>query len=178
MDKRQQKTRAAILDAFYKLICRKDLDQININDIINIANIGRSTFYLHFKTKEDLVKATYTSYFSDLLASLQSDDLYNTYYSIILFFAEKDSRALRIIASVNRDRFLDLFQRSLEEMFRSKDHAEFQFVKDGIPHQFLISHVTATIVNSIRWWLLTGRVETPENMARYFYSVIHPVLNS
>ena len=32
MDKRQQKTRDSILDAFYQLICRKNLEQININD--------------------------------------------------------------------------------------------------------------------------------------------------
>ena len=178
MDKRQQKTGLAILNAFVQLLVRKDLEQININDIIDIANIGRSTFYLHFKTKEDLIKATYTYCFSDLLSSLQSDDLYNAYYSIILFFADKDSKALRIIASVNRDRFLNLFQLSLEELFRDKDHSDFQFVKDGVPHPLLISYVAATIVNTIRWWLLTGRVETPENMARYFYSIIHPVLNS
>ena len=54
MDRRQARTRQAIIDAFVNLLDKSSYEKISVKEIIDTANVGRSTFYSHFETKDDL----------------------------------------------------------------------------------------------------------------------------
>jgi AcrR family transcriptional regulator len=54
-DRRIQRTRQLLLQALFSLIEEKGFDVVTVQDIIDRANVGRSTFYTHFVDKEDLL---------------------------------------------------------------------------------------------------------------------------
>ncbi len=54
-DRRVARTRNLLQDALTALIVEKGYDPITVQDILDKANVGRSTFYAHFKDKQDLL---------------------------------------------------------------------------------------------------------------------------
>jgi len=54
-DRRTQKTKTALAEALKQLILEKGYDAITIQDIIDKANTGRSTFYAHYEGKDQLL---------------------------------------------------------------------------------------------------------------------------
>jgi len=57
IDRRVLRTRRALQHAFLRLITEKGYDAVSIQDICEAADVGRSTFYLHFASKDDLKRA-------------------------------------------------------------------------------------------------------------------------
>lgn len=49
------RTRRQLEQAVFNLLREKDFDSITIQDIVDTADLGRGTFYLHFKDKEEAV---------------------------------------------------------------------------------------------------------------------------
>lgn len=55
MDRRVRKSREALYSAFIALIVERGYDAISVQEIINAADVGRTTFYAHFKSKDELL---------------------------------------------------------------------------------------------------------------------------
>src|SRR6266545_7388977 len=67
-DRRIQKTQALLREALVSLIHEKPYDAIAVTEILERANVGRSTFYTHFRDKDELL----ADCIHDMLRSVQS----------------------------------------------------------------------------------------------------------
>lgn len=70
-DRRIQKTQTLLRQALVSLIREKSYDLIAVKEILDRANVGRSTFYMHFRDKDELL----VSGIHDMLRSVQSAGL-------------------------------------------------------------------------------------------------------
>jgi AcrR family transcriptional regulator len=68
-DRRVRRTRELLRRAFLSLILEKGYDRITVQDILDRADVGRSTFYAHYRDKEDLLQAG----FEDIRAALAGE---------------------------------------------------------------------------------------------------------
>ena len=129
MDRRQQKTRKAIFDAFTALLAKKNYAEITVQDIIVEANVGRSTFYDHFDTKEALLKALCSELFDHIILSAQDSSHSHGLYSDetapdsvclhMLQHLQKDScYVVRLFSGENNELFMRYFREGLLEVAR------------------------------------------------------------
>lgn len=70
IDRRVAKTRAAICQALNDLMAEKKYASITIQDIIDRANVGRTTFYSHFIDKDELLNSCIETVFESFPKSL------------------------------------------------------------------------------------------------------------
>ncbi|MCL5042120.1 MAG: TetR/AcrR family transcriptional regulator [Gammaproteobacteria bacterium] len=57
--RRTQRTHELLLDTMYQLVLEKDYREITVQDLLDRSGVARSTFYAHFRDKEDLLVAGY-----------------------------------------------------------------------------------------------------------------------
>ncbi len=70
-DRRIQKTQKLLHEALVSLMHEKSYDSIVVKEILNRANVGRSTFYTHFRDKDELL----VSGIHEMLRSVQLTEL-------------------------------------------------------------------------------------------------------
>jgi AcrR family transcriptional regulator len=68
-DRRVRRTRRLVQEALVALIIERGYDRVTVQDVLDRADVGRSTFYAHFRDKE----ALFGSCFDDLRESLQRE---------------------------------------------------------------------------------------------------------
>jgi AcrR family transcriptional regulator len=71
-DRRVRRTRANLQRALIELVAEQDLSQINVADVVDRADVSRSTFYDHYRDVHELAEAACTSMVDDMLAPLTS----------------------------------------------------------------------------------------------------------
>ena len=65
--RRERQTKQAMADSIMRLMLKKSIDQITVNEIVDAAGLTRMTFYRHFKDKYDLVDWIYRTQAVDFL---------------------------------------------------------------------------------------------------------------
>lgn len=187
MDRRQKKTRSAVFQAFGKLLENKSYHNITVQEIIDEANIGRSTFYAHFETKDDLLKALCQELFDHVIESaldrshthgLYSDDSApdSVFCHLFQHLAENNSNILGLLSCESSEIFLRYFKNSLNELVRSQLSDREQGERPRLPEGFLVNHISSSFVETVLWWIEEGMKQTPVELNEYFRMVIDPVL--
>src|SRR6516165_9120812 len=73
-DRRVRRTRANLQRALLELVAEQDLSAISVADVVDRADVSRSTFYDHYRDVHELAEAACTSIIDDLIASLTAID--------------------------------------------------------------------------------------------------------
>ena len=187
MDRRQQKTRTAIFSAFTSLLAEKSYRKITVQEIIDAANVGRTTCYAHFETKDDLLKELCEELFGHIIGSAMDCTHTHGLYSdgsapesvfchLLQHLQENDRNIISLLSCESSEMFLRFFKDSLNELVR------FQFINQNrkantdIPEDFLINHISGSFVEMVLWWIKGHRKQTPEDLDRYFRAVIEPII--
>ena len=66
-DRRVARTKAALTRALFELLGEKDFDKISITELAQRADVDRKTFYLHYRSVEEILE----DFYEDMLARLQ-----------------------------------------------------------------------------------------------------------
>ena len=177
MDRRQQKTRKLIFEAFSTLLAKKKFSSITVQEIINEANIGRSTFYSHFETKDELLRIMcndiFDHVFSEDLDSEQThdfsneNDLKSKLTHILYHLQDKKKDIVGILSYESGELFLYYFKIYLTRML--KDYLP--GLPDTAPPEYVLQYLVGGFSETIVWWTQKKMAHSPEEIIRYFYAV-------
>ena len=188
MDRRQKKTREAIFTAFESLLAEKNYNRISIQEIIDKADVGRTTFYAHFETKDSLLQELCNDLFDHVFStknpqietthdfSLSEGNSRTIVTHILYHLQDSKKNIIRLFQGESNDIFIAYFKRYLDEMIVKFILKGIKRKSSDLPEDFLQDHISATFVNMIEWWINHGMKETPEQLCQYFFAVIEPIL--
>ncbi len=71
LDRRSQRSRRVITNALLDLLLTKKFNEITIQEITDEADVGRATFYLHYRNKEECLMQLLTDGFDSLVAEIE-----------------------------------------------------------------------------------------------------------
>ena len=179
-DRRTRRTRQHLRDTFVTLLKEKRYEDISVQDIIERADVARSTFYVHYMDKEDLLVGRWGVFASNLGA--HSDVLKheeNEGHSLLSTLGwfrhiEAQGDLLKIIA---KDPAMDLAMKTLhgillEDMqMRIQNHLP-ENENAPIPPSLAVEYLAGSLMTLLKWWVKQGMSYQPERMDEIFQQLV------
>jgi AcrR family transcriptional regulator len=158
-DRRVRRTRAALRDALIGLVVERGYDRITVRDVLDRADIGRSTFYAHYRDKD----ALFASCFEDLRDDLEREmnelgragDPVKP-LSVIFEHAHRHQQVYRAVGTEH-------LHRMIFEVMRDHlcTHDELR-----LPVDVAAEYHASALVGILGWWVRADFPHTPTEMAR------------
>jgi AcrR family transcriptional regulator len=176
-DPRGARTRSRLGMAFVQLIHEKPIEEVTVQDVLDRAEIGRSTFYLHFRDKNDLLLSQL-----EMFCEIQSN--------VLIERKEKSLRVMPVAEMFEHIGAQNAFYRILQDAGRLNDFfdlAQEAFAR-GITQRLLDSGrvkalskrelaaranaLAGSLLSLLRWWIDRGAKESPSAMDELFHKMV------
>jgi len=173
IDRRVVRTRRTLHEALIRLIMRKGYDALTVQEIIDEADIGRATFYAHYRSKEDLLRGGFERLRSELKAARRAARLGNEQHRPLSF-----SLAMFEHACAYREIYramlggqgsiiaINEIRRVLSELVRD----ELPVLEDdgAVPRELMLQFVVGTFLTTLTWCLEKRPKMTPGEVNSMF----------
>lgn len=175
-DRRVVRTRRQLRDALMELILEKGYDAVTVEDITERADLGRTTFYLHYKDKEELLISSLEAVFDELAAQIMEMPQEwklgeNGAISVAFHHAAENATLYRILlrgqgSVALADRVRDYIAERAN-IFFSKLVTDSQLTPK-IPLNIIANYYAGSTVGTLAWWLENDMPCPIEEMVQHF----------
>lgn len=173
-DRRSQRTRQMLGEALVTLIREKDYSTITVGDIVERADVGRSTFYAHYEDKDSLLVAQMERVIEFLSQHVPGPEEMPFFPSLGLFrhVGQEYELYKTLIWTPGIDVLFKHMRRSLRE------RVEEGLAKGGrhydIPLPILANFIVGSFLMLLQWWLENKMPYPPEQMDGIFKKLTMP----
>ncbi|MEO6392545.1 MAG: TetR/AcrR family transcriptional regulator [Pyrinomonadaceae bacterium] len=179
IDRRAGRTQDALRKALIGLILEKRYDSITVQDIIDRANVGRSTFYAHFKDQDDLFLRDIERVLNQVAQHIDWSNVSEPHCVPIreLFTHVQDFE--RFFKALARSRKVDWFYRNGRRILAqcletSLTKALVAGTRPGVPIPIIANYLAGSMLDMLRWWVDHDMPESPERMDQVFHELVLP----
>ena len=183
IDRRVARTQAALQHALTSLILKKGYEAITVGDICAAANVGRSTFYSHYTSKDDLKQSELVAHLGKLFAD-RHKTAPATYgdanhailaFSLGMFEHARDHIDLYRALAGGRGGAVALgtIRRMVSDVVRR------ELAKTGARHtsdaetpEFIVQYVASAYMAILTWWLDGGAKLPPHRIDAMFRHMV------
>lgn len=195
IDRRVRRTQQALQDALIQLILEKGYDAVTIKEITDRADLGRTTFYLHFSDKEELFMHAIDAICEEFIEKHETllDMIDDPKTAVKKLRLSLDERILYHIFTHARDN-ADLYKVMLRGEGSAKASQRFSSIivqetisrlervtglKSKVPIKIFAVFFSGTLIELITWWLEEDQPYSIEEMVGYYQQLfINGALNT
>jgi AcrR family transcriptional regulator len=176
-DQRIRRTCERLGSALVTLIQEKPIDDVTVQEVLDRAAVGRSTFYLHYRDKDDLLLSQFEKFLEMMSTALniRKEESHRVVPVAELFAHIGSQKKLyRTLADSGRlNDFFDLaqgyFARGIEQRLTESKRLS------NLPRGELGARASAlagSVLSLLRWWLDRGAKESPRAMDEMFHRMV------
>lgn len=188
-DRRVRRTRESLHKALISLALEKHYDSITVQEVLDRADIGRSTFYTHFQSMDELLASGFQELRRTLHAVLENQRRSAKRNENVIAF----SRAMFEHAYGYRNVYFALLntgawpivrqqlQDVLEELIRRECNAEIAKLKTAdsdVPVDLFGHYLTSAFFAVLIWWMDRRSRLTPAQIDEVFRSLVLPTVHA
>jgi len=179
IDRRTQRTRQLLLEAILSLVLEMSYEKITVQDIVDRANVGRSTFYTHYLDKNDLIVSFANRLSTELdqhISEARAGGKKESFFpSLILFkYIQKKPQISKVLIGGHG---IEIVTKAINDCLLAQAQIYIEQVKDKglqftIPIPVLKTFLVSTLLSLIIWWLDNDMPFSAEEMNQMFLHLV------
>ena len=179
-DRRILRTRKTLHEALLTLIIEKGFEAVSVQDVIQRANVGRSTFYSHFKDTEDLFLSGFEnlwSLFDQHLTEQAAQKATVWDLSLIVFqHAQEYGEVYRALVGRRGEKLMSAhLYKYLSAIMKDALKAEWTTEK-LVPLEVVVHHLVSSLVALLIWWVNHDLSDPPRHMNEMYKLLTQPAI--
>ena len=179
-DRRVRRTRSALREALIGLMAERGYEGVTVQDVIDRADVGRSTFYAHYTDKADLLDDLLAQLRDELLPASRDeapDPRRPLRFSLEMFRHVRDQRVL--LRGLLGPRGTSPVVGQIEAMLAGVVSGELHSIAAAagsprVPLDLVAASVVASFIATLRWWVDTDFELSPEQIDACYQAMVAP----
>ena len=183
-DRRVRRSRRLLQEALLQLVLEKGYDKVTVQDVLDRADVGRATFYAHFRDKDDLLVSGSEELRevlrAQMTAFLEAEDRPSDEQLVVtrvLFEHAARNRQLYRALIGNRGGGIVMrqAQRELTRLFREhlQQAAGQHRLQPSVPVEIVVQYAVGSLLTLLTWWLDNDLPYSAAEMSRAFQRLSH-----